>query len=164
MTGRFAERGSSSLANDQVYWIPVSRIIGLFSPVGDSDLASTLSCTPLIRSSLGILLVFEDFTAISDRHACSLPPTDWYPEPLAGMLSPNGASKLYESLCVSSMVSLLLCIADWITQQPSAGTQWTNGQAYPVSWIKGVGDGVVMVDIEMSRLSQDGLILVARNG
>lgn len=38
-----------------------------------------------------------------------------------------------------------------------------NGQANRVSWTKGVGDGIVMVDVEMSRLSQDGLIFVAQN-
>ena len=55
-------------------------------------------------------------------------------------------------------------MTDWITQQPAAGTQWANGQANAVQWVKGVNDGVVMVDVEMSRLSQDGLIFVARNG
>lgn len=33
-----------------------------------------------------------------------------------------------------------------------------------VSWVKGVGDGIDGVDIEMSRLSQDGLIYVAKDG
>jgi len=38
-----------------------------------------------------------------------------------------------------------------------------NGVANPVTWTKGVKDGVAMVDVELSRLSQDGLIFVARN-
>ena len=39
-----------------------------------------------------------------------------------------------------------------------------NGATNVVTWTKGVGDGVDGVDIEMSRLSQDGLIFVARDG
>ncbi|KAI0799687.1 hypothetical protein BC629DRAFT_1497801 [Irpex lacteus] len=45
---------------------------------------------------------------------------------------------------------------------PSAGTQWANGAANLVSWTKGVGDGVDAVDVEMSRLSQDGITYVAK--
>ncbi|GJE97022.1 hypothetical protein PsYK624_132320 [Phanerochaete sordida] len=51
----------------------------------------------------------------------------------------------------------------FIIQQPTAGTQWQNGAANLVTWTKGVGDGVDGVDIEMSRLSMDGLIFVAKD-
>ncbi|KAJ3556159.1 hypothetical protein NM688_g2176 [Phlebia brevispora] len=74
------------------------------------------------------------------------------------------------SLVPTSLLSLLLAwfmpLAHanyFVVQQPSQGTQWTNGQANPVQWTKGVGDGVVMTDIEMSRISVDGLIFVAQN-
>lgn len=53
---------------------------------------------------------------------------------------------------------------DFVITQPTAGTQWANGAANVVSWVKGVGDGVDAVDIEMSRLSQDGLTFVAQDG
>lgn len=33
-----------------------------------------------------------------------------------------------------------------------------------ISWVKGVDDGVDIVDVEMSRLSQDGIIYVAKDG
>lgn len=56
------------------------------------------------------------------------------------------------------------CFVDFVITQPAAGTQWANGAANLVSWTKGVGDGVDGVDIEMSRLSQDGIIFVARDG
>ena len=39
-----------------------------------------------------------------------------------------------------------------------------NGQANPVIWKKGLLDGVPMFDLELARLSEDGLILVALNG
>ncbi|KAI0683018.1 hypothetical protein BC835DRAFT_1423695 [Cytidiella melzeri] len=51
----------------------------------------------------------------------------------------------------------------FIVTAPSAGTQWANGAANLVSWVKGVDDGVDGVDVEMSRLSQDGIIYVAKD-
>jgi len=47
--------------------------------------------------------------------------------------------------------------------QPAVGTQWQNGAANLVTWDKAVGDGIHVMDVEMSRLSQDGLIFVARD-
>lgn len=47
---------------------------------------------------------------------------------------------------------------------PTTGTQWANGAANLVSWTKGVDDGIDGVDIEMSRLSVDGIIYVAKDG
>lgn len=43
-------------------------------------------------------------------------------------------------------------------------TQWVNNVSNLVSWTKGVGDGITGFDIEMTRLSEDGLTLIARNG
>lgn len=42
--------------------------------------------------------------------------------------------------------------------------QWANGDVNPVRWTKGLLDGVNDVDLELARLSTDGLILVALNG
>ena len=39
-----------------------------------------------------------------------------------------------------------------------------NGLANPLSWSKGLLDGVNSVDIELARLSTDGLLKVALNG
>jgi len=47
--------------------------------------------------------------------------------------------------------------------QPTAGTEWVNGQTNPVIWKKGLLDGVPMFDLELARLSEDGLIYVALN-
>ena len=47
---------------------------------------------------------------------------------------------------------------------PSQGTQLQNGAANKVTWVKGLLDDVNAFDVEMSRLSVDGLILVARDG
>ncbi|KAI0350556.1 hypothetical protein OH77DRAFT_1430894 [Trametes cingulata] len=51
----------------------------------------------------------------------------------------------------------------FVISQPSKGAQWANGAVNPVSWTKGLLDGVNSVDIELARLSQDGLIFVARD-
>ena len=59
---------------------------------------------------------------------------------------------------------MLTTRSDFKILQPAAGTQWANGAANLVTWTKGVGDGIDGVDIEMSRISQDGLIFVARDG
>ena len=47
---------------------------------------------------------------------------------------------------------------------PTTDTQWVNGLANPLSWSKGLLDGVNAVDIELARLSTDGLLKVALNG
>ncbi|ETW75652.1 hypothetical protein HETIRDRAFT_330027, partial [Heterobasidion irregulare TC 32-1] len=46
---------------------------------------------------------------------------------------------------------------------PAKGDKWVNGQTYPVSWEKGLFDGVDTFDIELSRMSKSGLILVAKD-
>ncbi|KAJ7849104.1 hypothetical protein B0H14DRAFT_3867012 [Mycena olivaceomarginata] len=46
---------------------------------------------------------------------------------------------------------------------PQLHDQWANGEARTVSWTKGAHDGVTSFDIEMSRLSTDGLTLIAKN-
>ncbi|KAI0369542.1 hypothetical protein BV20DRAFT_946060, partial [Pilatotrama ljubarskyi] len=53
--------------------------------------------------------------------------------------------------------------AYFVISQPSKGTQWSNNAVNPVSWTKGLLDGINSVDIELARLSQDGLIFVARD-
>ncbi|KAH8092210.1 hypothetical protein BXZ70DRAFT_898382, partial [Cristinia sonorae] len=48
-----------------------------------------------------------------------------------------------------------------IINEPQKGEQWSNGVANRISWTKGLLDGVNAFDIEMSRMSVDGLIYVA---
>ncbi|KAH9911781.1 uncharacterized protein BXZ73DRAFT_82634 [Epithele typhae] len=50
-----------------------------------------------------------------------------------------------------------------VINAPAKGTQWVNGATNPISWTKGLLDSVSTFDIEMSRMSDDGLIYVARN-
>lgn len=53
--------------------------------------------------------------------------------------------------------------AYFIINQPQASTQWVNNVSTVITWTKGVEDGVTMFDLEMTSMSQDGLLLIARN-
>ncbi|KAI0772328.1 hypothetical protein BD413DRAFT_474321, partial [Trametes elegans] len=53
--------------------------------------------------------------------------------------------------------------AYFVIDQPAKGAKWANGEVNPVTWEKGLLDGVNIVDIELARLSTDGLIFVARD-
>ncbi|EIW56329.1 uncharacterized protein TRAVEDRAFT_65619 [Trametes versicolor FP-101664 SS1] len=51
----------------------------------------------------------------------------------------------------------------FVINQPAKGATWVNNAVNPISWTKGLLDGVTAVDIELARLSEDGLIFVARD-
>ncbi|KAN0130568.1 hypothetical protein V8E53_009820 [Lactarius tabidus] len=53
--------------------------------------------------------------------------------------------------------------AYFMVTAPTKGVQWGNNQTYPVSWVKGLLDGVNYIDLELTRMSVDGLILIARD-
>lgn len=57
-----------------------------------------------------------------------------------------------------------MCVAYFVINQPAKGATWVNNAVNPISWTKGLLDGVTAVDIELARLSEDGLIFVARDG
>ena len=50
-----------------------------------------------------------------------------------------------------------------MVSSPTKNMQWVNGKTYMTTWSKGVNDGVVMLDLELARLSVDGLTLIAQN-
>ena len=52
----------------------------------------------------------------------------------------------------------------FVIDEPAAQRQWVNNAANLVSWSKGVLDSINGFDIEMARMSTNGLVLVARNG
>ncbi|KAI6019224.1 hypothetical protein BKA83DRAFT_4302980 [Pisolithus microcarpus] len=53
--------------------------------------------------------------------------------------------------------------AYFIVDQPGASTSWAVGSPYPVTWTKGLQDGIDMFDMELMRLYEDGLYLVAKS-
>jgi len=82
-----------------------------------------------------------------------------------------GREKMYFSKLILSLIAFALCpspsLADgstyFVVNQPTTGTQWANGATNPVLWTKGLLDGVNVFDVELARLSTDGLIKVALN-
>ncbi len=52
----------------------------------------------------------------------------------------------------------------FLINEPAAQREWANNAANLVTWSKGLLDGVDGFDVEMARMSTDGLMLVARNG
>ncbi|PPR01241.1 hypothetical protein CVT24_006005 [Panaeolus cyanescens] len=51
----------------------------------------------------------------------------------------------------------------FVINEPNKNTQWVNNAANVVTWSKGLKDGIHGFDVELARMSQDGLRLVARN-
>ncbi|KAH7882015.1 hypothetical protein F5I97DRAFT_386132 [Phlebopus sp. FC_14] len=76
---------------------------------------------------------------------------------------PSGRVDL--TLVLALLLSLVTSIHAqyFVVNQPSASSSWANGSPYPVSWTKGLLDGIDSFDIELVRLSQDGLLLVAKD-
>lgn len=56
---------------------------------------------------------------------------------------------------------LPLVHAYFVVNSPAKGDEWINGQTWGVSWTKGLQDDVDAFDIELSRMSTDGIIYVA---
>ena len=54
--------------------------------------------------------------------------------------------------------------AYFIIETPGNGTQLVNNVTSAITWAKGVEDGIFGFDLEMTRMSVDGLYLIARNG
>lgn len=53
--------------------------------------------------------------------------------------------------------------SDFVVTYPTKGVQVVNGQTFPVTWSKGLLDGVDSFDLELTRMGTDGLIYVARD-
>jgi hypothetical protein len=52
---------------------------------------------------------------------------------------------------------------DFQVTYPTKGAQLANGQTYPITWEKGLLDGVNFFDLELTRMNSNGLILIARD-
>ncbi|KAL4071478.1 hypothetical protein V8B97DRAFT_2006977 [Scleroderma yunnanense] len=67
------------------------------------------------------------------------------------------------SLVLSLVLFLSSIHAYFIVTQPSASASWANGSPYPVTWVKGLEDGIDAFDVELMQMHSDGLYLVAKN-
>jgi len=53
--------------------------------------------------------------------------------------------------------------AYFVLLNPANGTQLVNNATNAITWTKGARDGIFGFDLEMTRMSKDGLFLIARN-
>ncbi|GBE86820.1 hypothetical protein SCP_1000620 [Sparassis crispa] len=75
------------------------------------------------------------------------------------------------SLIPSSVLSILLawCLVPiaranyFVVEEPTTGVQWVNGQNNLVTWTKALDDGIDVFDIELTRISVDGLKYIAQS-
>ncbi|TEB22157.1 hypothetical protein FA13DRAFT_1521609 [Coprinellus micaceus] len=71
----------------------------------------------------------------------------------------------------SSVVKRCLCALLWawsvsayfLVTYPTRAAQWAQGTTHQLTWEKGLLDGVEGYDVELTRMSRDELVLVARN-
>lgn len=59
---------------------------------------------------------------------------------------------------------VLIFTGYFLITEPSSSTTWVNGAANLITWSKGLLDGITSFDVELARLSQDGLIFIAKDG
>ncbi|KAK0185733.1 hypothetical protein F5146DRAFT_1125088 [Armillaria mellea] len=69
------------------------------------------------------------------------------------------------TLSLLYLATLASCITHsyFMVKEPREGAQWSNSAVNVLSWEKGVWDGVTHFDIEMTRLSEDGITYIAYN-
>ncbi|KAF9475586.1 hypothetical protein BDN70DRAFT_231585 [Pholiota conissans] len=67
------------------------------------------------------------------------------------------------ALLVLACLVSSVCASYFVITEPQAKTEWVNGSPHLVQWTKGLLDDINGFDVEMTRLSKDGLTLVAMN-
>jgi len=73
-----------------------------------------------------------------------------------------GPSSMWMAICAVWIWQITYASAYFIIQNPGNGTQFVNNAANVITWTKGV-DNIMGFDLEMTRMSKDGLSLIARN-
>jgi len=67
------------------------------------------------------------------------------------------------AICAVWVWQIPYASAYFIIETPGNGTQLVNNVTNVITWSKGVQDGIFGFDLEMTRMSADGLYLIARN-
>jgi hypothetical protein len=87
---------------------------------------------------------------------------------LRGLGMANNVYFWYDLIIMTTLLNMVYnysFAAYFIIASPASnGTQYANNAAYSISWEKGANDGIYGFDLEMTRMSKDGLYLIARNG
>ncbi|KAK0438510.1 uncharacterized protein EV420DRAFT_1209518 [Desarmillaria tabescens] len=73
--------------------------------------------------------------------------------------------RCFLSLCFLCFATLVSCVTHsyFMIKEPRESAQWSNDAVNVLQWEKGVWDGVTHFDIEMTRLSEDGITYIAYN-
>lgn len=98
-------------------------------------------------------------TTLSRTHVDPLPGSRPHGQSYIDKRPPTLPAHFGQIICQS-----VATIAYFVVTQPTPGAQWINGQTNALRWEKGLLDGIVGYDIELTRMSEDALILVAKNG
>ncbi|KAI0248862.1 hypothetical protein BJV78DRAFT_1156187 [Lactifluus subvellereus] len=69
----------------------------------------------------------------------------------------------YLPLILAATLLPLAAHGYFLVTSPTKGVEWVNGQTYPITWTKGLLDGIAQFDLELTRMSTEGLIFVARD-
>ncbi|KAF8814376.1 hypothetical protein BYT27DRAFT_7156889 [Phlegmacium glaucopus] len=75
----------------------------------------------------------------------------------------NSIFSIWVVVCATWVWHITYASAYFIVQEPQSNRQWVNNGQNLVTWTKGLKDGINGFDIEMARMSHDGLTLVAKN-
>ncbi|KAK0485284.1 hypothetical protein EDD18DRAFT_704250 [Armillaria luteobubalina] len=69
------------------------------------------------------------------------------------------------TLSLLYFATLASCITHsyFMVKEPREGAQWSNSAVNVLEWEKGVWDGVTHFDVEMTRMSEDGITYIAYN-
>ena len=129
---------------------------------------ATASTPHLFCSRLTFASPFLSFTCdtpSSIYYSYGLPTAALFPPspPFGRLPSPCSAWLCVFIPFLTFITSLIFSSPDFQVTYPTKGAQVANGQTIPVTWIKGLLDGVDFFDLELTRMSTDGLTLVARS-
>jgi len=82
------------------------------------------------------------------------------------VLSDTRASHQHPSLPDQGdqLTSFSLATAYFVVNHPSSGEKWVNDQTNFLTWTIGATDALDVFDVQLTRMSTEGINYVARNG
>lgn len=135
------------------------------------------SCINFLLKKCRLVRTDRNGPATDGQHSSVSPCTHKMPTLWTLLLRPTAACILLGFFAVqTSGMSCQICLLDvknriiifcpgyLVINEPAAQREWANNAPNLVSWSKGLLDGIHGFDVEMARMSTDGLTLVARNG
>jgi len=75
----------------------------------------------------------------------------------------SSLSSIWMAVCAVWVWQITHASAFFLVLNPANGTECPNNVPIGITWTKGANDGIMGFDLEMTRMSVDGLFLIARN-